>query len=332
MVANQAPAASAPDSRPKIPSRSTRRLWPFLLFLLAVAIVLIASAAAWLHGWRPLQAQLAVQTQVQTDLARRLDALNAWQGTASEDLAALEGHSRNLAARLDQLGPARLTAWSLAEADYLIRSAQRAAQFDYDPARAALALQLASASLAPVSGSDGMRTAIDSARAAVEKVHVPDLNALGRELAQAANTLKTAPLREPGTVAIEATPPGWRGAVQQAWHQLSEVIVVQRVGIPVQPLLRPQEHQYLRQQLALKLAAADYALRRRDTTALQDELADLRGWAAAYLDGTMPATAQALVALNHLAGMDLRPALPDFSGLGEQLEALRHSANADRTP
>lgn len=309
-----------------------RRLWRFLLFLLVVAIVLVASAAVWLRVWQPLQAQLATQTQAQTDLTKRLDALDIWQSTTSEDIAALERRSRRLTARLDQLGPARLTAWSLAEADYLIRSAGRAAQFDYDPARAALALHLASASLAPVPGSGSMRTAIDSARGALERVSVPDLNALSDEFAQAANTLKAAPLREPGTAVVESTPPGWRGALQQAWRQLSEVIVVQRVGTPVQPLLRPQERQYLRQQLALKLAAADYALRRRDTTALQDELADLRGWADAYLDVNAPATAQALAALNRLASTDLRPALPDFSGLGEKLEALRRSATADRTP
>ncbi len=300
--------------------------------MLAIAIALLAGAAVWLRGWQPLQAQLAGQAQTQADLARRLDALDAWQGTASDDLAALEGRSRALTARLEQLGPARLTTWSLAEADYLIRSATRAAQFDYDPARAALALDLASASLAPVPGSGGLRAAIDSASAALEKVRVPDLGALSGQLAQAATVLKTAPLREPGAMAVESTAAGWRGAAQQVWHQLSEVIVVQRVDAPVQPLLRPQERQYLLQQLGLKLAAADYALRRRDTSALQGELTDLRAWADAYLDSSAPATAQALRALNELAGLDLRPALPDFSGLTEQLDALRRAATADRAP
>jgi uroporphyrin-3 C-methyltransferase len=295
-------------------------------------MALLTGAAVWLRGWQPLQAQLADQAQTQADLARRLDALDAWQGTASDDLAALEGRSRALTARLEQLGPARLTAWSLAEADYLIRSAQRAAQFDYDPARAALALELASAAVAPVPGSGGLRAAIDSASAALEKVRVPDLAALSGQLTQAATVLKTAPLREPGTVAVESTAAGWRGAAQQVWHQLSEVIVVQRVDAPVQPLLRPQERQYLLQQLGLKLAAADYALRRRDTSALHGELTDLRAWADAYLDGSTPATAQALVALDELAGLELRPALPDFSGLTEQLEALRRATTADRVP
>jgi uroporphyrin-3 C-methyltransferase len=314
------------------PSRPRRNPWPFLLFLLAIAIALLAGAAVWLRGWQPLQAQLATQAQTQAELARRLDALDSWQSTASDDLAALEGRSRALTARLEQLGPARLTAWSLAEADYLIRSAQRAAQFDYDPARAALALELASSSLAAVPGSSGLRAAIDSASAALAKVRVPDLDTLSGQLAQAASALKTAPLREPGTVAVESTPPGWRGAAQQAWRQLSEVIVVQRVDVPVQPLLRPQEQQYLRQQLALKLAAADYALRRRDTGALQGDLTELRAWADAYLDSSAPATAQALATLNDLAGTDLRPPLPDFSGLSEQLAAVRRAASADRMP
>ncbi|WP_448510170.1 uroporphyrinogen-III C-methyltransferase [Immundisolibacter sp.] len=295
-------------------------------------MALLTGAAVWLRGWQPLQAQLAGQAQTQADLARRLDALDAWQGTASDDLAALEGRSRALTARLEQLAPARLTAWSLAEADYLIRSAQRAAQLDYDPARAALALELASSSLAAVPGSSGLRAAIDSNRAALTKVRVPDLDTLSGQLAQAASALKTAPLREPGPVAVESTPPGWRGAAQQAWRQLSEVIVVQRVDAPVQPLLRPQEQQYLRQQLALKLAAADYALRRRDTSALHGELTDLRAWADAYLDGSTPATAQALVALDELGGLELSPALPDFSGLSEQLAALRRTASVDRMP
>lgn len=324
-------AAATTDTPPPPRPRPARYRWAFLALLLIVVAGVVAAAAVWQRAWQPLQVQLVALTQTQADLAKRVDELGIWQSIASEDLAALEGRSRSLTNRLDQLGPARLTTWSLAEAHYLIRSAQRAAQFDYDPARAALALQLASSSLEPVPGSSGLRATIDSAHDALQRAQVPDLNVLSDEFTQAANTLKAAPFREPGTAIVAPTPPGWRGALQQAWHQLGEVIVVQRVGTPVQPLLRPQESQYLRQQLALKLATADYALRRRDTAALQRELTELRGWTDAYLDSSTPAMTQALVALDRLATLNLRPALPDFSGLDAQLEALRRTATADPT-
>lgn len=187
--------------------------------LVLVALVL-AGTGVWLRIWLPLRAQLAEQAGNQTELARRLDALDTWQATLNDDVAALEGRSRDLARRLDRLGPAQLAEWSLAEAAYLLRGAQRSASVDYDPARAALALGLASASLAPVPHSDGLRRAIDSARAALEKVQGPDLNALGEELTQAAAVLRTAALREPGTTVVAATPSGWRGTVQQLWNQL----------------------------------------------------------------------------------------------------------------
>lgn len=118
--------------------------------MLVLVALLLAGTAVWWRIWLPLRAQLAEQAGNQTELARRLDALDTWQATLNDDVAALEGRSRDLARRLDRLGPAQLAEWSLAEAAYLLRGAQRSAAVDYDPARAALALGLASASLAPV--------------------------------------------------------------------------------------------------------------------------------------------------------------------------------------
>ncbi len=288
--------------------------------------------AVWSRMWQPLQAQLADQARSVVAAEQRVDSLENWRSTASEDLVALEKRARDLSARVDQLGPARLAVWSLAEADYLVRSAQRAAAFDYDPARAALALNLASATLAPVPGSAGARMALDKARSALEQVRVPDVGVLSSELAQAARALQVSPLREPGTAPVAAAAPGWRGAVQQAWQQLGEIIVVQRVGTPVQPLLRPHEIQYLRQQLALKLTAADFALQRRDSSAFQRELADVQLWADAYLSASEPATTTALGTVTRLSSVDLRPPLPDLSTLGAQLDALRRATGADRGP
>mgnify|MGYP005813648841 CR=1 FL=1 len=297
-----------------------------------VVVMVLAGVAVWLRGWLPLQARLAGHAASLSEHVQRLDALDTWQGTASEDLVALESRLQVLSHRVDQLGPERLAVWSLAEADYLLSGAARAASFDYDPARAALALQLASDVLAPVAGSDGVRQAIAVARTALEETRVPDLGALGGELGRAAQTLQAAGLREPGAAPTPAAPPGWRGTVQQAWQQLSDVIVVQRVGTPVQPLLRPEETQYLHQQLALKVTAAEFALQRRDNAVFRRELADLQAWAEAYLDTAQPATRAALDTLARLAGVDLRPSLPDLSAASEQLSALRRASAAGRGP
>ncbi|WP_372716327.1 uroporphyrinogen-III C-methyltransferase [Immundisolibacter sp.] len=314
------------EARPK-PKSGRRAGW----FILALLLVL-GLASAVVAVWRPLQVTLTTQAATQARLTSQLEALSTWQATASDDLSALEGRSRGLAARINQLGPERLTQWALAEADYLLRTAQRAAQLDYDPARAALALDLANATLAPVSGSDSLRASIDALRAQLRSLTIPDTSALAEELAQATKILQTAPLREPGVLPSEARPPGWRGALQHAWQQLGDVIVLQRVGSPVQPLLRPQEAQYLRQQFALKLASAEYALRRRDTTAAQSDLGDLEAWASAYLDTSEPAVADALATVRRLAGLELRPPLPDLSGPQEQLATLRRTTAADRLP
>jgi uncharacterized protein HemX len=328
------PAQTA-DAQPEPPRAAARsasfgRVAAFmLLFLVALAL---AGVGAWRLLWEPLQAQLAQYVSRQDEQAREVEALRAWQGMASEDLAGFESRLHALAQRVDQLGPERLADWSLAEADHLLRSAERAARFDYDPARAALALELASATLAPLPGSYELRRAIDGARVALGELRVPDLGVLGGELARAGRALQAAGLREPGTAPSPASATGWQGAVQQAWQQLSEVIVVQRVGTPVQPLLRPHETQYLHEQLALKLIAAEMALRQRDGEAWRRDLADLNDWAVAYLDTGAPDTAAALATLTRLAGVDLRPPLPDLAGLSEQLDALRRRRAADRMP
>lgn len=328
-IADAKPGPANEKSTP-VPGPGTRR-WVVPTAVLVIALAL-AGVGAWRWFWTPLQARLAQDAARAEEHGRQIDALDAWRSTASEDLAAFESRLRALTQRVDQLGPERLAAWSLAEADYLLRSASRAATFDYDPARAALALQLASATLAPIPGSDALRRAIDGARSALDTVRVPDVAALGGELAQAGEVLREAGLREPGVAPTTPARPGWRGTVQQAWQQLSEVIVVQRVGTPVQPLLRPHETQYLHEQLALKLAAAELALRRRDNAALRRDIADLTDWANAYLDTGPATTAAALATLKRLADTDLRPPLPDLTGLGKQLDALRRRADSDPMP
>lgn len=326
--ATTGPASEAPATR----AQSNAGRWVLVTLVVLFLALAGAGTAAWRLLWEPLQTRLAQHAERFDEHGRQLDALDAWRGTANEDLAAFESHLRALSQRVDELGPERLASWSLAEADYLLRSATRAATFDYDPARAALALQLASATLAPNPGADRLRRAMDGARAALDAVRVPDIGVLGEELAKAGVALEAADLREPGVMPEPAAAPGWRGTVQQAWQQLSEVVVVQRVGTPVQPLLRPHETQYLHEQLELKLAAADLALRRRDNDALRRDVSDLNDWANAYLDTAAPATAAALATLARLAGIDLRPPLPDLSGLGEQLDALRRREAADRMP
>jgi uncharacterized protein HemX len=329
-TATPPPGIAKPESPPVTAaapavSRRARSGWLVLVAVLILAAVPLGGAYLWQRVWLPLQRDIAGDRQALQDLAQRQAALETWQASASDDLSALEKHNRDLADRLDQLEPGRLGAWALAEAEYLVRSAQRAAAIDHDPQRAAVALRLASLRLAPLPNSGNARRAIDNARTALRAVHVPDVGSLGDQLATAASTLNTAPLREPGEAPPAPPATGWRGALEQAWHQVSEVVVVQRVGTPVQPLLRPHETQYLRQQLALKLTAADYALQRRDTASFQRELAELRSWADAYLDSRSEPTASALATLARLATVDLRPPLPDLTGLDEPLSALRHA-------
>lgn len=320
------PSTAKSESQPVTTARHRARSgWLVLIAVLVLAALPLGGAYLWQRVWLPFQQGIASDRHALKELAQRHAALETWQASASDDLSALEKHNRDLADRLDQLEPGRLGAWALAEAEYLVRSAQRATAIDHDPQRAAVALRLASLRLAPLPNSGNARRAIDNARIALRAVHVPDLGSLGDQLTAAAAMLNAAPLREPGEALAAPAATGWRGALAQAWHQLGEVVVVQRVGTPVQPLLRPHETQYLRQQLALKLTAADYALQRRDTASFQRELGELRSWADAYLDTRSEPTAKALATLARLANVDLRPSLPDLTGLDEPLSNLRRA-------
>lgn len=330
------PEPSAPDAATSIaaavsPARRKRLRWlPVGITLLLLATTVLASLGAWWRIGRPLQAQVARQARSIEEIQRRLASAEAWRSTTSDDLAALEHRLRQLNGRVEQLGPQSLIAWSLAQADHLLRSARHAAVADQDPARAALALGLANATLAAVPGSQSLRAALDQTRTALEHAPLPDIGALTGELSSAASALRAAPLRDPAAQAT--SPAGWRGALQAAWRRLDEVIVVQRVNAPIEPLLRPQEAQYLRQQLALKFTSADLALQRRNTEAFRSELADLQAWGNAYLDVAEPATAAALGRLVRLAALDLRPPLPDIAELELQLDALRRANAADPVP
>ncbi|HEY5791453.1 MAG TPA: uroporphyrinogen-III C-methyltransferase [Gammaproteobacteria bacterium] len=325
--------------------------------LLLACLALLLALAGWLAGyqaWQQLRAaQAAARGAQQADasaLAERLDGglrsgeqrvaalqqeLNQGLARQQAELArqqqALEESYQALQRQLGQDS----SGWVVAEAEYLMRSANHRLQLAQDVPGAIAALEaadqrlrsLADPALLPVREqlADGI-----AALKAVPQVDVEGLALTLVSLARRAETLPvlgaryTAPDAAGGTAVLDAArqAEGWQAAVDAVWNEVKGLVEVRRNDIPAKPLLAPEHEYFLHLNLRLQLDAARLALLRRAEPLYAASLATAREWVATWFDQEPAPTRALLAELERLEGTAIAPALPDISGALHALRAL----------
>jgi uroporphyrin-3 C-methyltransferase len=237
--------------------------------------------------------QLALEALYQ-ELSRNRDE---WQLAEIEQILAIASQQLQLAGNVR----AALLALQLAEGRLA-----RADRPQFLPIRRALARDIERLKAAPAVDLPGMSLRLDGVIAGVD-----GLPLAYDERAQPDKARRPAQAQEGGFLAR-------LGA--EVWRELSQLIVVRRIGPDEPALLPPSQAYFARENLRLRLLDARASLLLRDEAGYREDLRAASAWIQRYFDPRAKRTADALSQLKQLSASSITFEMPTIN---ESLEAVR---------
>lgn len=342
------PGQPAPDEPPPPPTAGVAppqaaRRGGLLVGMVAILLALGAGAGTYLV-WQQLEAIRATQQQELSRLASRAGDLQGevdrLSGALSQGLAGARQGQEAVQRAVDALQAAERRGredWVIAEAGHLMRIANDTLHLQRDVDTAIAALMAADVRLRDLGDPafHAVREPLAREIAALRAVAVPDVAGLTLVLGSLAERVEQIPLamqfhggRGQIPAAAEVAHPApdamdWRAFLRNVWDDLKSLVVIRRSKEPVGAMLPPDQEYFLRQNLRLKLEAAQLAALRRNEAAYGNSLQTAREWLNAYFDKGAGAVTAMLTEIDRLEQARLNPPLPDISG---SLRALREAA------
>ncbi|KAA3629244.1 MAG: hypothetical protein DWQ09_03020 [Proteobacteria bacterium] len=332
-------SAPEPDDAAPVSSPPARRGGRAALILAVVALLLAAGVAGLGHyRFQQLDNQFSALPPAIERNAGRLSSEEQRSADLSsaieEQKAALARQSGNLEEAIGalraQIGRDQ-SGWVMAETEYLMLVANHRLQLERDVVTAVAALQIADERLREI-GDPALievREKLAAEITALNTIARPDLTGLALRLMGLGGQVERLTLKggyQPaqatrgGDAVAAAEAPAWRRLIQGIWSDLKGLVTVRRTEEAVRPMLAPEQQYFLRQNLRLQLEAARLALLRTDTEQLRMALQTAQEWIGLYFDERSEVARGMQEEISAIAGVEIRPALPDISG---SLNALR---------
>jgi uroporphyrin-3 C-methyltransferase len=326
-----------------------------ILALIAVLLAAGLAALAWIDSRQRISA-------TQEELARRLreietDSREARTVSRGAQEALREAHVRisQLEARLSESQSQQLALealyqelsrnrdeWQLAEIEQVLAIASQQLQLARNVRAALLALQLAEARL---SRSDRpqfapIRRALARDIERLKAAPVVDFPAVANRIDNLIAGVDALPLAfEERTERSAAPPKELPGAPERSfvarlgsevWNEISQLVVVRKLGPAEPPLLPPTQAYFVRENLRLRLLNARASLLARDEGGYREDLRASLAWVQRYFDPRSKQTADSLAQLKQLSAVSITFEMPTIS---ESLDAVRgYKSRRERTP
>lgn len=343
---NPQPIVEAPAALPD-QGEPPRRSIAALLLAIAALVIAVGTLIGGYFIWHEVQRLGGWQQQVLGQIDNRGEALEqqlrSFKDRLESDLAATERGRRSLEEEQRRLANAQqgtdealgvLRAqlgssqrdWTLAEVQYLLQVANQRLQLMHDAATASAALASADRRLQSLAdpGFNVVREQIAQELTALNAVASPDLAGIALTLESLARQIEQMPLKDaqPRRSAAEqdrdAVSPApvddWTRLPRLVWEELRRLVVVRRNEAPVGPMLAPEHQFFLNENLRLQLRSARLAALQGEAANYRASLNTATAWLDEHFSADAPRVAAARAELERLAGIDVRPALPDISG------------------
>ena len=323
--------------------------------MLALIAVLLAAGLAGL-AWFDARSRIGA---TQEELARRLHDIDANAREARAVAAQTQEALREAQVRLGQL-EGRLAdsqsqqlalealyqdlsrnrdEWQLAEIEQVLAIASQQLQLARNVRAALLALQLAEARLARADRPQfaPIRRALARDIERLKAAPVVDFPAMAMRLDNLIASIDSLPLafeerteREMPARASAADRGLFARLAAEVWNELSQLVVVRRMGAAEPPLLPPSQAYFVRENLRLRLLNARASLLARDEAGYREDLRAAAGWVQRYFDPRSKATGDAVAQLKQLSGISITFDMPTIS---ESLDAVRgYKSRRERAP
>ena len=225
--------------------------------------------------------------------------------------------------------------WLMAEAEYLIQLANHRLLLEKDVATAIVALKAADARLAEVADPAllRIRKILNNDLQALNNVTTVDLAGLSVTLSSLSSNIPNLPLRTPDPQTHKLTQEEKTSASSEVkgisdlpaaiWKDIKSLIVIRNHEKPLEPLLAPNQHFFLIQNLALMLEQSRLALLNGNNEIYQERLKVTKKWISQYFDSEHNVTRNMLTSINELQKFDIDPVLPDISSTFSAIKKYR---------
>jgi len=222
----------------------------------------------------------------------------------------------------------KMSAWVLAEVEYLLHIANSRLNLEHDVDAALTALNAASKQLAELNLAElaDIQQMISSEIEALGNVPKLDIPAMAQTLAAIGSNIDSLPLAKPkeAKLASAGSADGerkqWEVLADEVWTALKPLVTVRNSQDPAMAPLTPEKHTYLTQNLQLKIESARLALLRADNSTFHENLTISSEWLSQFYDVASAEGASMLSTLNELQQSTIDTELPDISA---SLQALQ---------
>lgn len=278
---------------------------------------------------RALEAQLKeANAELQQELSRDRRRLQEQQ----QQIEALSARVSDSRRRIGEITLVSRNSWVLAEAEYLLRMANQRLLLEQEVGSALALLQAADQVLRDLDEVNlhTVRAMLANEIAALKAVGREDREGAFLTLAALAEQLQSLPLVNPRSepVAEEAPAADWKQNLDSAMAQLRALITVRHRDQAIEPLLPPEQHYYLQQNLRLMLEQAQLALLQRKGALYRQSLEKARLWIGKYFE-LNTASGAMLESLADLQAMPVTAQFPDISQSLRLLKAYLANPNTD---
>lgn len=344
-------------------SGKTHAAVKLFLLLLILSVLALAAGGAFLFQ-QQRQSSTAAQSifhQIQLDQQQIQESLGQFdkrflsQRSAEQKVVAelqtqiksLQELQQQQAQALQSISSTDRSDWKLAEAEYLLRLANHRLLMAKETAGAAALLQAADEIIRELDDITlfKVRQAIGADLAAVRAVPQVDVTGAYSRIYGLAKQVDGLPLlindrqstrfdEIPTTVDANASLPtrSWQH-LQNAWEKMKQVLSIRSYDYASEPLLPPQQHFYLRQNLKLQFEQAQSALLSRNAELFQSSLSNASDWIERYYQRNAAPVKASLEALQELRQINLEQELPDISAsllALQNFQKLRHEGAANQ--
>jgi len=304
---------------------------------LALFVALFAMAAAGYTYWQLEQFRLTSQAQVKQNeqsytesLEGKIQSQMQSQSTRLESsladyrsqLADQENAVAELRARvadsrrqIGEITHVSRKSWMLAEAEYLLRLANQRLIMEHESTSALALLRSADQILQDVDDINLHRVRAEIAKemAALRATSGVDVEGAFLALAALSDQLVALPLLSPrSNPDADNEEVATITSFQEAVTRLEKLVTIRHRQQPVAPLLPPEQHYYVQQNLRLMLEQAQLALLQRKPLLFAQSLKKAEQWVQDYFE-LNPSSGALLESLADLKQLQIAPQLPNIS-------------------
>jgi uroporphyrin-3 C-methyltransferase len=267
-----------------------------------------------------LQQNITAQQEQLKALSQMLETTQSRASEMEEEVATLQKQMVQRAALDNKARPL------IAEVESLLRIANRRLRFAGDINTAVNALREADERLRDSADPAWIpvreQIAIDLATlGTVKRVDLSGLSLRISALSKQISTLKPLMASVPVAAELHAATDdkssksfSWDSMLEDSWQAMRSLLIIRRHDRPVPVLLPPKQIYFLKQNLQLKLQAAQLALLLRDQALYTDSLEQSSSWLQEHFGHDQVTVKSMLDEINTLRQEQIAPTLPDISG------------------